>query len=262
MVAALYVARGGCYFGLPDVDPYDISRDARLYAGPWPVVAHPPCERWGKYWFGSTSPHAPQRFAKGDDGGCFAAALEAVRRYGGVLEHPAKSHAWRAFGLIEPPGRGGWVIAERTGYHHAAAPAGLDLSHRPVGLRAPSAEAHLALRRWLRLAVIALEACSRPRSGWSQASRRIGAPEPHRARSHAPGLPRPALEHGPLRFTAEVRVMAGYLFLALLVAIVASILMRERRPRPKKPRLEVLSDSAARVAFRDSHLEEQRRRNG
>lgn len=52
------------------------------------------------------------------------------------------------------------------------------------------------------------------------------------------------------------------LFLALLVATVASILLRERRPRPKKPRLELLSDDAARVAFRDSALEEQRRRNG
>lgn len=52
MIAALYVARGGCYFGLPDVDPWGEERDARKYAGPWPVVAHPPCERWGRYWGG------------------------------------------------------------------------------------------------------------------------------------------------------------------------------------------------------------------
>ena len=45
-VAALYVAKGGCYYGLPDVDPWDAERDARLYAGPHPVVAHPPCSRW------------------------------------------------------------------------------------------------------------------------------------------------------------------------------------------------------------------------
>jgi hypothetical protein len=32
-VAALFVAAGGCYFGLPDVDPWDVTRDARLYAG-------------------------------------------------------------------------------------------------------------------------------------------------------------------------------------------------------------------------------------
>lgn len=104
MIAALYVARGGCYFGIPDVDPWDAERDARLYAGPWPVVAHPPCERWGRYattWGGTV----------GDDAGCFAAALEAVRRWGGVLEHPAGSRAWPAFGLAPPPASGGWVSA-------------------------------------------------------------------------------------------------------------------------------------------------------
>jgi hypothetical protein len=40
MIAALYVESGGCYFGLDDVDPWDISRDARGYSGKAPVVAH------------------------------------------------------------------------------------------------------------------------------------------------------------------------------------------------------------------------------
>jgi hypothetical protein len=48
----------------------------------------------------------------GEDGGCFAAALTAVRNYSGVLEHPAHSHAWRWFGLALPPARGGWVRAD------------------------------------------------------------------------------------------------------------------------------------------------------
>lgn len=52
MVAALYVTTGGVYFGLPGVDPWDETRDARRYSGPWPVVAHPPCQRWGRYWSG------------------------------------------------------------------------------------------------------------------------------------------------------------------------------------------------------------------
>ena len=43
MIAALFVHKGGAYFGLPDVDPWDEARDARLYPGPHPVVAHPPC---------------------------------------------------------------------------------------------------------------------------------------------------------------------------------------------------------------------------
>ena len=54
-ITALFVASGGVYFGLPGVDPWDEVRDARLYAGSDPVVAHPPCERWGRYWSGGPS---------------------------------------------------------------------------------------------------------------------------------------------------------------------------------------------------------------
>lgn len=45
-VAALFVEAGGVYFGLPDVDPWDEECDARTYAGPHPVIAHPPCQLW------------------------------------------------------------------------------------------------------------------------------------------------------------------------------------------------------------------------
>lgn len=51
----------------------------------------------------------------GDDNGCFEAALRAVRRWGGVLEHPEGSHAWRWFGLNLPPKAGGWVNADWEG---------------------------------------------------------------------------------------------------------------------------------------------------
>lgn len=113
MVAALYVAPAGCYAGLPDVDAWDEARDARLYAGPHPVVAHPPCQRWGRFWHGS--PRKPHQFAKGNDGGCFAAALASVRAWGGVLEHPADSLAWAAHGLTAPPRAGGWHAADFHG---------------------------------------------------------------------------------------------------------------------------------------------------
>jgi hypothetical protein len=116
VIAALYVETGGCYFGLPGVDPWDQARDARLYAGPHPVVAHPPCERWGRFWHGS--PRKPHQYALGDDGGCFAAALAAVRQWGGVLEHPADSQAWKAHGLAAPPRTGGWGRADAlTGWN-------------------------------------------------------------------------------------------------------------------------------------------------
>jgi hypothetical protein len=114
MIAALFVAAGGTYYNLDGVEPWGLpDKDAREYVGPWPVIAHPPCERWGRYWSGG--PSARVRRAKGDDAGCFASALASVRRWGGVLEHPEASHAWRAHGLNAPPWSGGWVSADFVG---------------------------------------------------------------------------------------------------------------------------------------------------
>lgn len=106
MIAALYVEPKGCYAGLADVDLWDQARDARLYAGPHPVVAHPPCSRWCRL---AGLVEARWGHKRGEDDGCFAAALAAVRQFGGVLEHPAYSAAWPAFGLARPPRHGGWT---------------------------------------------------------------------------------------------------------------------------------------------------------
>lgn len=117
MVAALFVETDGCYFGLDGVDPWDEARDARSYDGPYPVVAHPPCQRWGKLWAGQPL-HIKQtgiRKTKGDDGGCFESALAAVRKHGGVLEHPWQSHAWAHFNINTPPRTGGWISADFHG---------------------------------------------------------------------------------------------------------------------------------------------------
>lgn len=103
-VAALFVEKRGVYWDLPGVDPWDEERDARLYAGPWPVVAHPPCNVWGQL-----APVNEARYGNpvGHDKGCFAAALEAVETFGGVLEHPAYTLAWHAFDL-DRPRRNSW----------------------------------------------------------------------------------------------------------------------------------------------------------
>lgn len=111
-IAALFVETDGCYFGLDGVDPWDEPRDARRYSGPWPVVAHPPCQRWGRFATGST--RKPNQYRIGEDGGCFAAALTAVRNRGGVLEHPKDSLAWEYFGIMRP-GPQGWQVADRYG---------------------------------------------------------------------------------------------------------------------------------------------------
>jgi len=112
-IAALYVEHGGCYFGVDGVDPWDLERDARSYSGPHPVVAHPPCKRWGRYWSGG--PSAKVRRKLGDDLGCFDRALWAVRTFGGVIEHPEASKAWTWFGLNKPPRSGGWVVGDEFG---------------------------------------------------------------------------------------------------------------------------------------------------
>ena len=75
-VAALFVLPDGPYFGMPGVDLWDESRDARRYDLNLPVVAHPPCARWGRYWSGG--PSARVRRTLGDDGGCADAALHHV----------------------------------------------------------------------------------------------------------------------------------------------------------------------------------------
>lgn len=106
VIAALFVEPDGVYAGLPGVDAWPEARDARNYPGPFPVVAHPPCQRWGRFWHGST--RKPHQYKLGDDGGCFASALASVRTWGGVLEHPCDSRAWAAFGLRPPKRYAGW----------------------------------------------------------------------------------------------------------------------------------------------------------
>lgn len=90
-VAALYVEPRGPY-PLLVVDWYDIERDARAYIGPHPVVAHPPCETWGRL----------RHFATKDTHDLALHAVAMVRRFGGVLEHPASSSLWAECGLPPP----------------------------------------------------------------------------------------------------------------------------------------------------------------
>jgi hypothetical protein len=117
-VAALYVQPSGVY-SAPDlvpgvqIDPWDEARAARAYPGPWPVVAHPPCARWCRLAAFVEAIHGHKR---GDDNGTFAAALAAVRAFGGVLEHPAASYAWPAHGIPRPLPSGGWSLDIRGGW--------------------------------------------------------------------------------------------------------------------------------------------------
>lgn len=90
-VSVLYTERGGPYPHFVS-DCWDVARDARGYSGPNPVVAHPPCGPWGRMRYLCT---------KQDPlGGVHA--LKMVRRFGGVLEHPALSMLFLSHGMPAP----------------------------------------------------------------------------------------------------------------------------------------------------------------
>jgi hypothetical protein len=114
-VAALYVDPRGPYPSMPGVDCWDEQRDARTYSGPAPVVAHPPCGPWSVLRF----------FCKHQPRDCALIAVEQVRRWGGVLEHPAQSLLWRECRLPLPGGVpdefGGWSIeVDQVAWGHRA----------------------------------------------------------------------------------------------------------------------------------------------
>lgn len=111
-VAALYVdMKRGPYANMKWVVPWGLPRDAREYAGPWPVVAHPSCAPWGKFAWRSSVKDSPD-----GERSCALVAVEQVRRFGGVLEHPQGSRLWKVAGL-PPPGEtdefGGYTLAVR-----------------------------------------------------------------------------------------------------------------------------------------------------
>ncbi len=104
MTSALFIDPKGIY---PKIlkDCWDVEKDARKYQGPGPVVARPPCHLWVNMAAVNWKRYGKQRpawYPGGCDGGCFLSALASVRRYGGVLEHPAFSHAWEFHGLRRP----------------------------------------------------------------------------------------------------------------------------------------------------------------
>jgi hypothetical protein len=115
-VQALFIDPEGHYPSL--LGPgncWDQARDASNYNGPDPVVAHPPCSLWVNLTAVNWKRYQrqlPAWYPGGSDEGCFANALACVRQYGGVLEHPGSSHAWKQFGLKRPVKGAGWGMGQ------------------------------------------------------------------------------------------------------------------------------------------------------
>jgi hypothetical protein len=91
-VAAIYVDNPGIYFSFKNVDCWDESRDAKNYNGPYPVIAHPPCGPWGSLSWNAYL----------DDKTTGPRAIEQVRKFGGVLEHPANSKLFDFCNVVKP----------------------------------------------------------------------------------------------------------------------------------------------------------------
>ena len=118
----------------------------------------------------------------------------AVRRYGGIIEHPWGSHAWAHFGLNKPSRSGGWIVADFHGGwtccveqgrygHYARKPTLLlayhvDLPELDWGIGEPRLDPKIVERMGLARAKRLGEVGGR--GGGTDSSPRIGTPKPFR----------------------------------------------------------------------------------
>jgi len=92
MIAALFVREDSHYKEIPGVDAYDHKRDALSWSGGCPAVFHPPCRAWGKYKSKALPRPGEKDLARW--------SMSMVRRFGGVIEHPASSDLWKEFNCL------------------------------------------------------------------------------------------------------------------------------------------------------------------
>lgn len=105
-IAVLFARSDSNYKSLPGCDVWDIERDAQGWAGGSSLIAHPPCRGWGRLrQFALPRPGEKELAIK---------AVDYVRRFGGVLEHPAQSTLWLHCALPRPgefyDEFGGWSL--------------------------------------------------------------------------------------------------------------------------------------------------------
>ena len=103
-VSALFVRKDSIYKEL-GVDCWDMERNALNWPGGNPVIAHPPCRAWGQL-----SHMAKPRIGEKE---LAFFAIDMIRKYGGVVEHPRASRLWPEY--LPTPGQvdkfGGYSIS-------------------------------------------------------------------------------------------------------------------------------------------------------
>jgi hypothetical protein len=114
-VAALYVREDSIYKTL-GLDCFDINRDARTWKGGCPLIAHPPCRAWGRL--------SHMAKPRPDEKQLAIDAINLIRQFGGVLEHPMGSKLWVEMQLPAPGKRdiyGGFtVLIHQSWFGHKA----------------------------------------------------------------------------------------------------------------------------------------------
>lgn len=112
-------------------DCYDLARNALTWPGGRPAIYHPPCRSWSQL----------SHFAKPRNGERELAiwAMQNVRKFGGVLEHPIKSRLWaeshcRGWGIRDHFGGVLVPVAQSAFGHRAPKHTGLYM----VGIDVPA----------------------------------------------------------------------------------------------------------------------------
>ena len=101
----LFARADSIYKQLPGTDVWDADRNALNCDNTEPGVYHPPCRAWGAFAMFANPRPGERELA--------IWSVWKIRKYGGVLEHPAASKLWPEMGLPRPGQRdeyGGFTV--------------------------------------------------------------------------------------------------------------------------------------------------------
>ena len=116
-VSILFARSDSEYKQIDECDVWDKERNAMIYDGDLPVIAHPPCRAWGVL----------SHMADPDPGEKNMARLSVmlVRKNGGILEHPVGSGIWKeaklsALGMFADDFGGYTIDVDQYHFGHVA----------------------------------------------------------------------------------------------------------------------------------------------
>ena len=94
MISVLFAARNSIYKTISSLDVWDEDRNALNWPGGNPGIFHPPCRLFCALKHLSTAPKSEKELSYW--------SVEQVRKWGGILEHPAHSTLWKDKRLPRP----------------------------------------------------------------------------------------------------------------------------------------------------------------